>query len=58
MKIVRKIIEINEERRDGCDNCVTVCDEGAIQIVNGKAKENIFRLSPFFFFACPPFYSN
>jgi ferredoxin len=34
----RKIITINEELCDGCGNCVSTCSEGALQIVNGKAK--------------------
>ena len=38
MKILRKIIEIHEELCDGCGNCVTGCDEGALQIIDGKAK--------------------
>lgn len=38
VKIKRKIIEIDEELCDGCGNCVTACEEGAIQIVDGKAK--------------------
>lgn len=37
-KVVRKIIEIDEERCDGCGLCVLDCAEGAIQIINGKAK--------------------
>jgi ferredoxin len=37
-KILRKIIEIDEELCDGCGQCVTGCDEGALQIIDGKAK--------------------
>ena len=38
MKVLRKIIEIDEERCDGCGQCVPDCAEGALQIVNGKAR--------------------
>ena len=38
MKVKRKIIQIDEERCDGCGQCVPACAEGAIQIINGKAK--------------------
>ncbi|GAB6146739.1 ATP-binding protein [Desulfocicer niacini] len=38
MKVMRKIIEIDEEKCDGCGNCVPSCAEGAIQIIDGKAK--------------------
>ncbi|MCP4669731.1 MAG: 4Fe-4S ferredoxin [Desulfobacula sp.] len=38
MKIMRKIIEIDEELCDGCGNCVLSCAEGAIEIIDGKAK--------------------
>ncbi len=34
----RKIIEIDEGKCTGCGACVTSCAEGALQIVNGKAK--------------------
>ena len=38
MKINRKIIQIDEEKCDGCGQCVPSCAEGAIQIVDGKAR--------------------
>ena len=38
MKVLRKIIEIDDEKCDGCGNCVPSCAEGAIQIVDGKAR--------------------
>ncbi len=38
MKTRRKIIEIDEDRCDGCGNCVIACAEGAIEIVDGKAR--------------------
>jgi len=34
----RQIIEIDEEKCTGCGDCVTACAEGAIQIIDGKAK--------------------
>ena len=35
---VRKIIEIDESKCDGCGQCVLACAEGAIEIRDGKAK--------------------
>lgn len=38
MRVNRKIIEIDEERCDGCGNCVIACAEGALKIIDGKAR--------------------
>ena len=36
--MIRKIIEINEEKCNGCGLCAKACHENAIGMVNGKAK--------------------
>ena len=36
--MIRRIIEINEEKCNGCGICANASHEGAIEIVNGKAK--------------------
>lgn len=36
--MIRKIIKINEEKCSGCGACATACHEGAIGMVDGKAK--------------------
>lgn len=36
--MIRRIIQINEEKCNGCGACAAACHEGAIGMVNGKAK--------------------
>ncbi|MBD5129829.1 MAG: 4Fe-4S binding protein [Ruminococcaceae bacterium] len=36
--MVRKIIKIDEEKCSGCGACAAACHEGAIEIIDGKAK--------------------
>jgi NAD-dependent dihydropyrimidine dehydrogenase PreA subunit len=37
-KVVRKIVRIDEEKCDGCGLCIPQCKEGALQIIDGKAR--------------------
>ena len=36
--MIRKIITINEEKCNGCGLCADACHEGAIGMVDGKAR--------------------
>ena len=36
--MIRRIINIDEEKCNGCGACVSACHEEAIKLVNGKAR--------------------
>ena len=36
--MIRRVIQIDEDKCNGCGACANACHEGAIGMVNGKAK--------------------
>lgn len=52
--MIRKIIRINEDLCNGCGACANACHEGAIAMVNGKAKLIRDDYCDGWATACPP----
>lgn len=52
--MIRRIIEIDEERCTGCGLCAKACHEGAIAMVNGKATLAVSISATGSVIACPP----
>ena len=37
--MIRTVVSIDEERCNGCGECVAACEEGAIRIVDGNPRD-------------------
>ncbi len=37
-KLLREVVKIDEEKCTGCGDCIPACPEGALQIIDGKAR--------------------
>ncbi len=37
-RVLRRVVKIDEEKCSGCGVCIPACAEGALQIIDGKAK--------------------
>lgn len=37
-KVLREVVKIDEDKCDGCGLCIPSCAEGAIQVIDGKAR--------------------
>ena len=36
--MIREMVKIDEELCDGCGQCIPNCHEGALQMIDGKAR--------------------
>ena len=50
----RRIIEIDENKCNGCGACAAACHEGAIAMVDGKARLMRAITATAWVIACPP----
>lgn len=51
--MIRRVIQIDEEKCNGCGKCVHACHEGAIGLVDGKAGSCAMITATVWATACP-----